>query len=896
MDENITISPYQPSNDILDFDYLTQKGIKSLQQYTGKLWTDHNTHDPGITILETLCFTLTEMGFRCRYNIEDLMAPPKSNQNTPFSAPDENILFTNPLTEPDFRKLVLDIDNVRNAYVFPSKQHPDFNGLWEVMIEPVPNTNINETIDTIKQVLAENRNLCEDFVDVSIVDYDNIGFEIDINLSGNTDIKRLLLNIFQLLEENLNPSVHYHDLDSLLSKKLSADEIFEGPKPKNGFIIEEELLDIQQRTKLYTADIYHLLMDIPEVDYVRKLIVKDNNGKAHKWVCPVNPNKSATLDLKNTLVNFYLNGKKINVDAKTKDLFDKKMQQSTVKSKHKSLTFNRNTGAYTNVEPYRSVTHDMPEFYGTGAAGLSDNVPKERKGKARQLKAYLMIFDQLNANFLSQLENLSTIFSIEETNNTYFFQVLKDIPGIEHMYVPFIKKCQANNIPFSDNQQIQKLWNAEKDTIFKDLKKSIESIIENENVFVTRRNKILDHLLARFSYKYELQNEVSDQSSTFAQKKLIKKKINILQNILTISNKKIQSINVSNPENINEAQYSSSGFHLSMQSLLGVSSTKKGHHTHLISEDEAKLQQSNKEYLKFFNSSQNEAYKELFKWGLSSENFLVKKSNNKFKIQLTNGDKTIAEYSTDFETEEQAKNKIDQLTKIVENENKQFETFYFFEHILLRPPEKAKAYHFQFFDEFKTNILSSHEALTLEEREKTCQQIIKYGQNPDNYTFEDTGHQQYKFAIQNNRKSAIIFSNMYFSNEKDTRTAAEVTCNTIKKIANKSVPPEKHFTKFTENIIPNLKIDDLYSNIITYIIPDWPSRFLNEHSQQWIENKITEMTPAHIYANIKWVGRDVLLETLNKYFEILHLKQDDENDPEQIYHLQKSLITQILHE
>ena len=48
------------------FDYaaLRQKAIEIVQKLSGKIWTDYNAHDPGITILEQIVFALTEVGYK----------------------------------------------------------------------------------------------------------------------------------------------------------------------------------------------------------------------------------------------------------------------------------------------------------------------------------------------------------------------------------------------------------------------------------------------------------------------------------------------------------------------------------------------------------------------------------------------------------------------------------------------------------------------------------------------------------------------------------------------------------------------------------------------------------------------------------------------------------------
>ncbi|MCI5210374.1 MAG: hypothetical protein D3910_16660, partial [Candidatus Electrothrix sp. ATG2] len=57
-----------PSPDTpLDFHSLRQEGIRHIERIGNKFWTDYNTHDPGITILEQLCYALTDLLYRIDY-------------------------------------------------------------------------------------------------------------------------------------------------------------------------------------------------------------------------------------------------------------------------------------------------------------------------------------------------------------------------------------------------------------------------------------------------------------------------------------------------------------------------------------------------------------------------------------------------------------------------------------------------------------------------------------------------------------------------------------------------------------------------------------------------------------------------------------------------------------
>ena len=50
------------------------EGIELVQALSANNWTDYNLHDPGVTILEQLCFALTELGYRAGFPVKDQLA------------------------------------------------------------------------------------------------------------------------------------------------------------------------------------------------------------------------------------------------------------------------------------------------------------------------------------------------------------------------------------------------------------------------------------------------------------------------------------------------------------------------------------------------------------------------------------------------------------------------------------------------------------------------------------------------------------------------------------------------------------------------------------------------------------------------------------------------------
>ena len=115
MEEPLTISKQAPEQRSMDYALLREEGIKYLQRIAGKIWTDYNSHDPGITILEVLSYAITDLGYRAAYPMQDLLTPDPADPDTKeinnfFTACE--ILPNCPVTVNDYRKLMIDVEVV----------------------------------------------------------------------------------------------------------------------------------------------------------------------------------------------------------------------------------------------------------------------------------------------------------------------------------------------------------------------------------------------------------------------------------------------------------------------------------------------------------------------------------------------------------------------------------------------------------------------------------------------------------------------------------------------------------------------------------------------------------------------------------------------------------------
>jgi len=415
-----------PIPNYLDFNALRTEGITHLGNLTGKIWTDYNVHDPGITILEALCYALLDLDYRGKLPAADIFA-----RDPKVSAPDDNfyspaqILTCNPLTILDYRKLLSDIEGVRNAWLeVATDQTDNLNGLYHVFIEKEDNTPEKDIRIAVLQQLWMHRNLCEDFVDITFVVKQPLGVCAIIELDTNADAAQIYLDMMQKLGDFLSPTPHFYTLKELLDKNKPIDTIFAG-RPYNkdnshGFIDTDELEKIQLKRELHLSDLYKVLFDIAGIKTIRDLQWKSgNNAPSGAWRLNLQENHVVDFQPRNCGIQFLRNGKPIPFDPTQYDaLLGLAMKKNLYKTLLPNLDLPFPQGNFRDdLASYYSIQNDFPNAYGIAKGGIPDDAPMARKAWALQLKGFLLFFDQLLADYLSQLANIRSLFSMGSSGN-----------------------------------------------------------------------------------------------------------------------------------------------------------------------------------------------------------------------------------------------------------------------------------------------------------------------------------------------------------------------------------------------------------------------------------------------------------------------------------------------
>lgn len=488
----------------LDFQLLRQEGLRHIGALSGKIWTDHNTHDPGITILEVLCYALLDLGYRTALPIEDLLAKPTSNAAEDNFLSPAQALTCNPTSILDYRKMLLDVPGVRNAWLEPfeldyaqlasdkithylknlaaqglpqplwwkrmegtiytldcnvanargkettfdyAAHAVPLNGLYRVCLELEPATNLNEEaiVQQVQAVLSSHRNLCEDFVNILIFQPQEVGICADIELATGADAARVYEAVLRAVQQFIMPQINYYTLQGLLDKGKSIEDIFAGrplSEKSHGFVDTEELEKLPRRTTLYTSDLYRVILAVEGVKAVHSLhfTSKDSSQEnRQKWQFKLKEAHVPVFDLEKTCIELSGSVGALQVDRAKIHQVIFRSRKSLLNAAQLDLPIPQGT-YHADLGDYRSIQNDFPNVYGIGENNLPDSTTLQRTTQALQLKGYLLLYDQLLANYLGQLTQLRPLFSLQQESlrpdtkrHTYFHQPLQavsDLPAL----------------------------------------------------------------------------------------------------------------------------------------------------------------------------------------------------------------------------------------------------------------------------------------------------------------------------------------------------------------------------------------------------------------------------------------------------------------------------------
>lgn len=537
----------------LDYEGLKKIGLSYIQNASKKTWTDLGAHDPGVTMLEQLCFALVDLGYRTSFDLKDIMADMPQGES--LVSP-ESVLSCSPVTIDDYRKLILEHfrGKVRNVHLSRKDTALAFDktlarktgvesvevaGQYRVQFE-LQDAYYPKKEEVLREIYAflnnGYRNLCESFEfsdscrKDAVLQKLSVGIHAKITIDREVRYDKLTRDIETALREYVTPSIPYHTFEELVEKGMTLEEIFQGANPPDmdSFVTYEDLARLGRKKQLFLSDIKNIILSQKGVRSIGHLcfVLPDGEQRAEirneslmltdeTSVFCLEP---FTFDKQSlTGIVYVINGipfqvgKNIGYSSKDDDFVAAPLPEG------RPLAVVPVEGKYRESDVYLSPQNEFPGIYQMGMGEANENDPEERKVQRLQLKAYLTFFDQLLSDYLEQLTKVGQYLSWDVKSPTYYHHVLTDEE------IADVSLVLGHYAGYEDGL--------------------------DEDTIMERKNAVMDHLLSRFNevfVDYSLLRYVSgDDKLDFNLQDAVSDKARFLASYPEISSQRSQGVMLS---------------------------------------------------------------------------------------------------------------------------------------------------------------------------------------------------------------------------------------------------------------------------------------------------------------------------------------------------------------
>ncbi|MDN3643354.1 hypothetical protein QWY87_11615 [Lutimonas halocynthiae] len=927
-----------------EYQELYLKGIEYLQSLSSDHWTDFNEHDPGVTILENLVYTLTNLSYKVDLPIKDILKESKNGKlnsgDNGFFVPSE-ILTTNPITVKDLSKIFIDkILNIKNVWIeAPNAKCKNKNaleqnhlkGLYNIYVELFhydENTAKLEkekerVHEETKRLFLEHRNLCEDIYETIILDPIRFQMELDLNLRSNVNGEEILAKIYYKINDYLSHEVKFSSLNDLINKDFGINFIFNGPSLDNGFILNKELK--KRKNKIRKKILLSLINENSDIIHIEKFMLKvadtgvDIFLENDQYTFP--KNKTALLELPKS--NDHLQFRDSDIKFKP-DIVELKHAYDYLVSKnygnYKSVSNAMNIvnipdGNQLGIRSYHSIREQFPATYGINKYGIPNNASLKRHAQVKQLKAYLLPFDQIMINFLAQLTGIYQLYDANSREfQSYFYGQLKDMLDLKPLVSGYENSKDSDFI-----------------IAWQNILESINSRFDT--LEIERHSDVTNNLLARFSEnipEYSLENINKESFGNDHERRIFKKeailsKRKLIANYARLSYYRSRGYNYSMNYDDNVEQKESHATDHTVPSLIQkvaiimgiqnfnlrfLSDVLSNHKIKLFSLNETETSSSEVfleviyltkgieivETVKTEIETSDKYLTHTFCFKGNSENIL----NSVLKDGIIKDNYTIPEekpFNIKFTSEESvpeivhvanSKDKANQAIQFAINQlrivSQQSEGLYLVEHLLLAPPYHGNHFGYSFVikvnKDTKLHFIQD-QLLSYQRRNEQLNEITLGKRKHINFQYVEAEN-KFFLQIRNSNDCIIARGTNAFKNlgsiNKQIKYLELLNGNTKFR---KSIKKLKCYAYYNEGKVN----ESFFSFGMSIVLPSWPVRFQQLGFRIKFDEVLLETAPAHIAHHTYWLNIEKLHSFELDFYKWMGLKDNCEEKMEYSYKL-----------
>lgn len=483
-------------NDI-DAKTILSDAKKMLTHYAGRIWTDTETHDPGITLLEAISYGVSDVAYRYTRPFTDLLTPSPDMQASgggvfPEEFGPQKALTCSPVTPDDYRRAILDLhsDNKNDGYFYFSnvcllkepeklryqywydaderefhfskpknvsddKKQITLLGNYHLYLIPSPEAekNPNEAIKALDDFLLHNRNLGEAISDIIWLKpediHPNIVVDLNEEVGSQSNIASILSDIYCAVRDYITPPVVRKTTSQLTEQGWCSEDIYQGPFLKHGWIPElPPEMNVSKKHKVNLSGLVSRLLDIKGIRGVRYLSVAPDSTTSWLWEaqdCCFYPRLWGEDPLEKLA-----DGKTVQLLAKgdipfVAKIADIKKELEKNLKKEKAINNQEHIYKYGNWrDPGRvyPITDLIPSCY--------DLMVPASTLQQEQLHQFMLIFEQMLADRCQQLALLPSLLSFKPKGDLVWgrqwpFSIESVSDEVHHTYRDNVKNILRKN-------------------------------------------------------------------------------------------------------------------------------------------------------------------------------------------------------------------------------------------------------------------------------------------------------------------------------------------------------------------------------------------------------------------------------------------------------------------
>lgn len=428
MDERQLYITRQPEGEEL-YTELQKRTLTDLQRLSGRMWTNYNPSDPGVTVADAANYALTETDYKLDFALEDYLAGKDGSwaEERYGLFPSKAVYPSAPVTAEDYRRSIL----ARFPMVENVKVTPKENGWYDIALRLSTFFQNEHTIeDRIRSFLNCHRNLCEQFRNIRTEQQEELSLHADFGIETGQDATEILVQVYWTVMQYLSGSIEIIHPASDGVLPMREDEWYEGP-------VKDIRTEVPEQ-KNTESELYWRLKSIPGIVAFKTCYLKSRAGHT---VTDFKEGYSLHIpeSFRNVMVR--IGREKVDVDIKgfrerlraryfMRGTFRmRRLMQECEERGAETTGHNKRRKAEEDKEKdtlYRSVyrdvyghsplANDLPSCYATSEKDFLRETPAGQKAAVRNFGNFLKLFDLLMERGLNELDGLKRLLSIDCTD------------------------------------------------------------------------------------------------------------------------------------------------------------------------------------------------------------------------------------------------------------------------------------------------------------------------------------------------------------------------------------------------------------------------------------------------------------------------------------------------